>query len=287
MPAYPVIGGQWGDEGKGKVVDFLSKDTDCIVRFAGGSNAGHTVINENGEFRLHLVPSGIFAPQASSIIGNGMVVDPDVLLQELEELASRGIDTRRLYVSERAHLIMPYHLLLDQLEEERRSQGAGEIGTTGRGVGPAYTDKTSRVGVRVGDLLDKDNLRPRLEQAMELKNRMITRVYDGEALSVDEVYDHCLTWREKLQSHITDTEGIIQDTLGKGGKVAVGRRPRHPPGLGPRHLPLCDVVMAFGWRRVHRHGCQPKLYPGNHRHFQGLLHKSGPRAYAYGDAGRH
>ena len=193
MPAYPVIGGQWGDEGKGKVVDFLSKNSDCIVRFAGGSNAGHTVINDSGEFRLHLVPCGIFASQASSIIGNGMVVDPDVLLQELDELNARGVDTKRLYVSQRAHLIMPYHILLDQLEEERRSQGAGAIGTTGRGVGPAYTDKTSRIGLRVGDLLDKDNLRSRLSQAMELKNKMITRVYDGEAVSVDEVYDRCLT----------------------------------------------------------------------------------------------
>ena len=219
MPAYPVIGGQWGDEGKGKVVDFLSKDTDCIVRFAGGSNAGHTVINDNGEFRLHLVPSGIFASQASSVIGNGMVVDPDVLLQELEELTSRGVDTNRLYVSQRAHLIMPYHILLDQLEEERRSQGAGAIGTTGRGVGPAYTDKTSRIGLRVGDLLDKQHLRDRLAQVMELKNKMITRVYDGEALSVDEVHEKCLSWREKLYGHITDTEGIIQDTLNDGGKV--------------------------------------------------------------------
>ena len=219
MPAYPVIGGQWGDEGKGKVVDFLSKNSDCIVRFAGGSNAGHTVINDSGEFRLHLVPCGIFASQASSIIGNGMVVDPDVLLQELDELNARGVDTKRLYVSQRAHLIMPYHILLDQLEEERRSQGAGAIGTTGRGVGPAYTDKTSRIGLRVGDLLDKDNLRSRLSQAMELKNKMITRVYDGEAVSVDEVYDRCLTWREKLYTHVTDTEGIIQDTLNDGGKV--------------------------------------------------------------------
>ena len=148
-----------------------------------------------------------------------MVVDPDVLLQELDELNARGVDTKRLYVSQRAHLIMPYHILLDQLEEERRSQGAGAIGTTGRGVGPAYTDKTSRIGLRVGDLLDKDNLRSRLSQAMELKNKMITRVYDGEAVSVDEVYDRCLAWREKLYAHITDTEGIIQDTLNDGGKV--------------------------------------------------------------------
>ena len=219
MPAYPVIGGQWGDEGKGKVVDFLSKDADCVVRFAGGSNAGHTVINDNGEFRLHLVPSGIFAPRASSIIGNGMVVDPEVLLQELDELAGRGIDTQRLYVSQRAHLIMPYHILLDQLEEQRRSEGSGAIGTTGRGVGPAYTDKTSRIGLRVGDLLDEDNFLPRLTQVMDLKNKLITRVYEGAAISVDEVYDRCLAWREKLRSHIADTEGIIQDTLNEGGKV--------------------------------------------------------------------
>ena len=179
MPAHAVIGGQWGDEGKGKVVDFLSKDADCVVRFAGGSNAGHTVINDDGEFRLHLVPSGIFAPQASSIIGNGMVVDPEVLLQEIKELSERGIKTDRLYVSQRAHLIMPYHILLDQLEEQDRAKGSGPLGTTGRGVGPAYVDKTSRIGLRVGDLLDDEILPASLISDTAALLRLIEGRADG------------------------------------------------------------------------------------------------------------
>ena len=133
MPAYAVIGGQWGDEGKGKIIDYLAGNADAVVRFAGGSNAGHTVVNDKGKFQLHMVPSGICWPGVYGIIGNGVVVDPDVLLSEVAELASRGIDTSRLYVSERAHLIMPYHVLLDRLEEESRGESA--LGTTGRGVG--------------------------------------------------------------------------------------------------------------------------------------------------------
>ena len=152
MPAYAVIGGQWGDEGKGKVVDYLAEKAHCVVRYAGGNNAGHTVVTEEGEFSFHLVPSGVFWPQVTCIIGNGVVVDPDVLMGELDYLESRGIDTSRLYVSERAHLIMPYHILLDGLEE--RSRGSAALGTTGRGIGPAYMDKTGRMGIRAGDLLD-------------------------------------------------------------------------------------------------------------------------------------
>ena len=142
MPAYAVIGGQWGDEGKGKVIDYLAGSVDYVIRYAGGNNAGHTVVNDQGTFQLHLVPSGICWPDVYGIIGNGVVVNPDVLAGELEMLASRGIDTSRLYVSERAHVIMPYHILLDHLEEEAR--GAGAIGTTGQGVGPAYMDKAGR-----------------------------------------------------------------------------------------------------------------------------------------------
>ena len=217
MPAYAVIGGQWGDEGKGKVVDFLAQSVDCVVRYAGGSNAGHTVINEKGEFRLHLVPSGIFWPQTSCIVGNGVVVDPDVLLSELESLESQGIDTSHLYVSERAHVIMPYHILLDELEE--RSKGAGALGTTGRGVGPAYVDKTGRIGIRVGDLLDPDSLLPRLKQALEFKSKLVTQVYGGEPLSLEETYDRCLSWGKRLCSHIRDTEAIIKEVMAHNGNI--------------------------------------------------------------------
>ena len=217
MPAYAIIGGQWGDEGKGKVVDFLAQDAHCVVRYSGGSNAGHTVINEKGEFRLHLVPSGICWPQTSCVIGNGVVVDPDVLLGELDELESRGVDTSSLYVSDRAHVIMPYHILLDRLEEQARGDDA--LGTTGRGVGPAYVDKTSRIGIRMGDLVDPDSLLPRLKYALESKNKLLTLVYGCEPLSLEEYHQWCISWVERLRGHVRPTETVIEDTLARGEKV--------------------------------------------------------------------
>jgi adenylosuccinate synthase len=217
MPAYAVIGGQWGDEGKGKVVDYLAEKAHCVVRYAGGNNAGHTVVNQLGEFSLHLVPSGIFWPQVTCIIGNGVVVDPDVLLGELDSLQARRVDTGRLCVSERAHLVMPYHILLDQMEE--RSRGATALGTTGRGIGPAYMDKTARMGIRAGDLLDSDSLLPRLKQAVEYKNAIISRVYEEPPVSLEEVYEKCIAWGERLKDHLRPTEMIIQETLGNGQKV--------------------------------------------------------------------
>ena len=217
MPAYAVIGGQWGDEGKGKIVDYLAGEVDSVVRFAGGNNAGHTVVNDKGEFRLHLVPSGIFWPQVSGIIVNGVVVDPDVLLGEVAELTDRGVDCSQLYLSERAHVIMPYHVLLDHLEEMAR--GATALGTTGRGVGPAYVDKTARAGIRVGDLLERESLAPRLEQTMAFKNELITKIYGGEALSLDDVLARCSDWGERLRLYVRPTEQIIQDILAQGKRI--------------------------------------------------------------------
>ena len=199
MPAYAVIGGQWGDEGKGKVIDYLAGEVDSVVRYAGGNNAGHTVVNEQGEFQLHLVPSGICWPDCDGIIGNGVVVDPDVLLDEMAMLRGRGIDTSKLHVSERAHVIMPYHVVLDALEEQAR--GSGAIGTTGRGIGPAYVDKTGRDGIRVGDLLDWDSLTPKLKRVLERKNQLITKIYGGEALSLEDLKDRCRQWAEQLRPY--------------------------------------------------------------------------------------
>jgi adenylosuccinate synthase len=217
MPAYAVIGGQWGDEGKGKVIDYLAGDVDCVVRYGGGNNAGHTVVNERGKFQLHLVPSGICWPDVCGIIGNGVVVDPDVLLGEMDELAARGVDTGRLFVSERAHLIMPYHILLDRLEEEDR--GTDAIGTTGRGVGPAYVDKAGRAGMRVGDLLDWDSFAPRLERTLEAKNALITRVHRGKALSLKDVLARCRVWAERLGPYVRPTEQIVQDLLAADKRI--------------------------------------------------------------------
>ena len=218
MPGYAVIGGQWGDEGKGKIIDFLAGRVDAVVRYGGGSNAGHTVVNDKVTFQLHMVPSGICWPGVAGIIGNGVVVDADVLLGELSELDTRGIDTSNLFVSERAHLIMPYHVLLDELEEKARGDSA--IGTTGRGVGPAYVDKTGRMGIRVGDLLDiAGSLRPRLEQALAFKNALITKIYEAEALSIRDILDKCAECAARLAPHIQATEQTVQDLLAQDKAV--------------------------------------------------------------------
>ena len=213
MPAYAVIGGQWGDEGKGKVVDYLAEAVQAVVRFGGGNNAGHTVVNSMGKFQLHLVPSGICWPEMDSIIGNGVVVDPDGLLAELADLSSRGIDTNRVLVSERAHVIMPYHILLDSLEEQAR--GSEALGTTGRGIGPAYVDKAGRGGIRVGDLLELEDLMPRLEQTLAFKNALMTKVYGGEPISLDDVLAKCSAWATDLGPYVGPAEQTVQDLLAR------------------------------------------------------------------------
>ena len=217
MPAYAVIGGQWGDEGKGKVIDYLAGSVDSVVRYAGGNNAGHTVVNDKGTFQLHLVPSGICWPNVYGIIGNGVVVDPDVLVGELTEIAARGIDTSKLFISERAHVIMPYHVVLDRLEEEARGDAA--IGTTGRGIGPAYMDKTGRMGIRVGDLLDWDTLEPLVAQNLKQKNALITKIYGSEPLALDDVLAKCRIWADQMTPYTKATEQLVQDLLAQNKKV--------------------------------------------------------------------
>ena len=217
MPAYAVIGGEWGDEGKGKVIDYLAGDVDSVVRYAGGNNAGHTVVNDKGTFQLHLVPSGICWPNVYGIIGNGVVVDPDVLVGELTEIAARGIDTSKLFISERAHVIMPYHVVLDRLEEEARGDAA--IGTTGRGIGPAYMDKTGRMGIRIGDLLDWDTLEPLVAQNLKQKNALITKIYGSEPLALDDVLAKCRIWADQMTPYAKATEQLVQDLLAQNKKV--------------------------------------------------------------------
>jgi len=217
MPVTAVIGAQWGDEGKGKIVDMLAGSADVIVRFSGGDNAGHTVVNPLGEFKLRLTPSGIFYPEATSIIGNGVVVNPKILLEEMDELNGRGIDTSRLYISDRAHLIMPYHILLDGLEEE--SRGGKAIDTTRKGIGPAYADKVARTGIRAGDLLDKDLLLERLTLALNYKNTVITKVYGAEPLSLDDIYREYCRYGERLSPHICDTTSILAEALNRNDRI--------------------------------------------------------------------
>ncbi len=213
MPVIAVLGAQWGDEGKGKVVDLLAEKARMVVRFSGGDNAGHTVINPYGEFKLHLIPSGIFSPQAVCIIGNGVVINPAVLIGEIDPLNQRGVDTSRLFISDRAHLIMPYHLLLDGLEEEAR--GGKALGTTRRGVGPAFADKIARLGIRAGDLLDKEVLIERLRLVVDYKNTILTKVYNASPLSLDEIYSQYCQYGERLAPYIRETTVMLEEALNR------------------------------------------------------------------------
>ena len=211
MPVIAVIGAQWGDEGKGKVVDMLAKKARVVVRFSGGDNAGHTVINPLGEFSLHLIPSGIFSSQTTCIIGNGVAINPTVLLKEIDQLNQRGVDTGQLIISDRAHLIMPYHILLDSLEEKWR--GGQAIGTTGRGIGPAFADKVARLGIRAGELLDKEILRKQLRFILDYKNAILTKVHEVNPLSFDEVYRQYCQYGERLMPYIRETTEILETAL--------------------------------------------------------------------------
>ncbi|MFC1920608.1 adenylosuccinate synthase [Chloroflexota bacterium] len=217
MPVIAAIGAQWGDEGKGKIVDLLAEQSDIVVRFNGGDNAGHTIVNPLGKFALRLIPSGIFYPDTTCIIGNGVVINPQVLFQEMESLNQRGVNTDNFVISDRANLIMPYHLVLEGYEEEARGDKA--IGTTRKGIGPAFSDKTARRGIRTGDLLDKNGFKERLIPILEYKNALFTKVFGGEALSLDEIYDTYCRYGEKMAPYIRDTTIIISDALKQGKQV--------------------------------------------------------------------
>jgi adenylosuccinate synthase len=211
MPAYAVIGGQWGDEGKGKIIDYLARDASAVARYSGGNNAGHTVINDAGTFKLHLVPSGICWPHVTNIIGNGVVVDPDVLLGEINEL---NLTPEKLVVSDRAHLILPYHVELDKLEEARRGNDA--IGTTGRGVGPAYLDKVNRTGLRAGELLDPEDLATRLPAIVEFKNEVLTKIYGADPVDIEDIFKASRRWATELGPYIKPAEYFVAEVLESG-----------------------------------------------------------------------
>ena len=213
MPVIAIIGGQWGDEGKGKVVDLLAQKAGVVIRFSGGDNAGHTVVNPYGKFRMHLIPSGIFSPHTVCIIGNGVVINPPVLIDEIDELNQHDVDTTRLFISDRAHLIMPYHLLLDGLEEE--SRGGKALGTTRKGVGPAFTDKTARLGIRSGDLLDKEELLERLRFILDYKNDVLTKIYGISPLSLDDIYRQYCQYGERLAPYIRETAIMLEEALNR------------------------------------------------------------------------
>ncbi|HBV86670.1 adenylosuccinate synthase [Desulfosporosinus sp.] len=217
MAAVVLIGSQWGDEGKGKITDFLAEKANVVVRYQGGNNAGHTVVANGEEFKLHLIPSGILYEDKTCVIGNGVVIDPQVLLDELDYLDKRGIKTGKLVISSNAHVIMPYHRLLDGLEEEAR--GDHKIGTTKRGIGPAYMDKASRIGIRIIDLLDKDEFADKLRRNLVEKNNLFVKVYGKEALEFDGIYETYLGYAEKIRSMVTDSSLTIDVSIQAGEKV--------------------------------------------------------------------
>jgi adenylosuccinate synthase len=217
MSAFVVIGGQWGDEGKGRMVDLLAQDADVVARYSAGDNAGHTIINDRGKFALHLVPAGIFYPEKLCMIGNGVVINPQVLLDEIEQLESRGVSTEHLYVSDRAQVLMPYHLLLDTLEEESRGEGALE--TTKRGVGPAFVDKVARRGIRMAEIVDPEALRLRLEQVLPRKNEILERLYGAKPLDLDELHGQYVEYGCKLRPYLRDVSELVRDMIKRGENV--------------------------------------------------------------------
>ncbi len=219
MPATIILGGQWGDEGKGKLTDALAGTAQMVVRANGGSNAGHTVMTPQGTFKLHLVPSGILNPECLCVVGAGVVIEPGTLIGELTELRNRGIDISNLRISDRAHLVLPYHPTLDRLEEGRRE--SDEIGTTLRGNGPAYADKVARHGLRVCDLLRPDILRRKLAIELDSKNQQLTSIYGDTAMDFNEMYHTLIAWGDQLRPFATSTEVLVQDTLAEGKSVLI------------------------------------------------------------------
>lgn len=217
MSAIIVVGTQWGDEGKGKIIDFVSEQADMVVRHQGGNNAGHTVVSGDVVYKLHLIPSGILYPETDCVIANGVVVDPRVFLEEVEYLHQRAIGTERLRVSSEAHLIMPYHLVFDSLAEDRL--GTQKLGTTLRGVGPAYMDKAARMGVRVGDLLQPEVFRDRLERVLSEKNHLLSKAYGRDQFDFEDMLEQYLAYGEQMRPYIANTSVVINRAIDSGKRV--------------------------------------------------------------------
>lgn len=217
MTGTVVVGTQWGDEGKGKITDFLSKDAHVIARFSGGNNAGHTIQFDGETYKLHLIPSGIFYKDKLSVIGNGVVLDPLSLIKELDGLIARGVSVDNLRISNRAQVVLPYHILLDELEEE--SRGDDKIGTTKRGIGPCYVDKAARSGIRVGDFIDDETFKVKLKQNLDEKNRLFKALYDHDGLLFDDIYEQYTNAADRLRPYVTDTAKVLDDAFSNNEKV--------------------------------------------------------------------
>jgi len=272
MPVLAVVGGQWGDEGKGKIIDLLAGRAHVVVRAQGGDNAGHTVVNPRGKFALHLVPAGIFNEQTRCLIGPGVALNPEVLLGEMDALAERGVSTHNLVISARAHLVLPYHPMFDRLDEE--SRGVAAIGTTGRGIGPTYADKVGRVGIVAGDLLHQDRFRAKVKLAVDRKNIQLERVYKQPLIDAEEIVSTYLAHAERLAPYIAESEPILEQALREGRTILLegghgtlldldhGTYPYvtstsctvggllNGAGIGPRHLTTAIGVFKAYQSRV-------------------------------------
>ena len=217
MSTVVVVGTQWGDEGKGKITDFIAQSAEVVARYQGGNNAGHTIMINNRKYKLHLIPSGIFYKDKICVLGNGMVIHPAALIDEIEYIQANGYATDNLRISDRAHVIMPYHLLLDELEEERK--GTDKIGTTKKGIGPCYMDKAARAGIRICDLLDKEVFEHKLRQVIRVKNELLERVYGREPLQVEPILEEYLGYAERIRPYVVDTSVVLNDAIDAGRRV--------------------------------------------------------------------
>ncbi|MEX2415517.1 MAG: adenylosuccinate synthase [Paenibacillaceae bacterium] len=217
MTTVVVVGTQWGDEGKGKITDFLAESADVVARYQGGNNAGHTIIIKDKKYKVHLIPSGIFYDDKLCVIGNGMVINPAALLDEIKYIQDNGYTTQNLKISDRAHVIMPYHITLDVLEEAQK--GEQKIGTTLKGIGPCYMDKAARNGIRIADLLDNEVFEPKLRAAVASKNKWIEQVYGSNGLNADEILEEYTQYAEQIRPYVTDTSVVLNDAIDDGRKV--------------------------------------------------------------------
>src|SRR5712692_787421 len=251
MPVTAIVGGHWGDEGKGKVVDALAAHADQVIRFNGGNNAGHTIVGDHGELRLHLVPSGILHSGVECIIGPGVVVDPRALFEELTMLESAGISTARLRVSDRAHLVFPFHVELDEIAEVAR--GAKAHGTTRRGIWPVYADKAARTGIRAGDLLEPAFLQDRLHEVAQRATALL-----GRTVTMGELWHQCEEWSDRLIPYIVDTHPLVQAAPRRHRPVGRASWRHARPGLG--RLPLRDLLDVYARRCVRRSGDSPAAH---------------------------
>ena len=217
MASVVIVGSQWGDEGKGKMTDYLSQNADLIVRYQGGNNAGHTIVFDGKTFKLHLIPSGIFFTDKLSVIGNGVVVNPQALVEELAYLKDQGVDPSGLRISSRAHVTLPYHILLDKCQE--KAKGEHKVGTTNKGIGPTYMDKVSRIGIRIADLLDADTFAAKLKANLAEKNQLFEKLYDVEPLKFEDIYDKFYDLGQQIKQYATDTSVLVNDALDNGKNV--------------------------------------------------------------------